>query len=197
MTARALLLGIDRGGGDYRAGIRAALRQRLLPLACGQPAAIHRARHRLGPVLRPDALCVARDHRLLRRRRLHRRRARRSAAVAAGAADRGDPRRAARRRRRPLDAPPERRLFRHLHLWPRRTGAPARGLVRGQQVARARALRLRRHHANRHLLAIARARRRGVRARLADRALAHRLCAPHHRRRTRPSPPIAASTPRS
>ena len=50
------------------------------------------------------------------------------------------------------------------------------------KIARARALCLRRHHPDRYLLAVAGAYRRGVRAGLADRALAPRLCAAHHRR---------------
>jgi branched-chain amino acid transport system permease protein len=39
---------------------------------------------------------------------------------------------------RALDAAPERRLLRHLHVRLTRVDPPARGLVRGQQVARAR-----------------------------------------------------------
>ena len=76
----------------------------------------------------------------------------------------------------------ERRLFRHLHVWPGRARAPAGRLVRGQQVARARPLHLRRYHASRHLLAAAGPRRYRLRPRLADRALPSRLCPAHHRR---------------
>ena len=54
---------------------------------------LHGAGHRLGAVLRADALHLARHRRVLRHRRLHGRGARRTAAVAAGAARRGRGRR--------------------------------------------------------------------------------------------------------
>ena len=61
-------------------------RRRLLASALAhQHAELHRAGHRLGAVLRPDALHLARHRRLLRHRRLHGRRCSARAAVAAGA----------------------------------------------------------------------------------------------------------------
>ena len=84
---------------------------------------------------------------------------------------------------RPVDAATERRPFRDLHLWTCGTGAPARGLVRGQQDARARPLCLRGYHAERHLLAASCACGCGLRDRLDYGALAARIRAAHHRRR--------------
>ena len=179
-----------------RAGAAAALRRCLLSLARDQPAAIHRAGHRMGIVLRADTLRVAGDHGVLRRRRLYRGGARRGAGMAAGAADRDRDRRADGGDRRHFHAAAQRPAFCHLHLRPRRTRPSARDLVRGQQDAGARPLRVRRYHPERHLLAAARARGRGVRDRLADRPLAPRFCACASSARTRPSQSIAGSMSR-
>ena len=62
---------------DRRAArLRAAGRQRLSARARHQPALFHRAGDRLGDVLRPDPLHLARDRRVLRHRRLYGRGAR-------------------------------------------------------------------------------------------------------------------------
>ena len=103
-------------------------------------------------------------------------------ALAAGAADRNRDRGGDGGHRGAFHVAAQRPALCDLHVRARRTHSPAGDLVRGQQDPRARPLRVRRHYPEGYLLAASRAGSRGVRDRLADRALTPRFCAAHHRR---------------